>query len=586
MDFILASLQGFTSGIGSFLLLLGLLIFVHELGHFAAAKYFGVRVETFSLGFGPKILNYKHGDTTYAISIIPLGGYVKMYGDDPSAVLPEDQKQYSFLHKPVWPRIVIVIAGPLMNLFFAIFLFFCLGVSGERVPSTQLGDIQENTAAYASGFRSGDKVTAVNSAPVRQWKDVKELIENNADHNLTFTVERKNEESVVSAEVIATPKLIKNPFIFSTKSEVGSIEGLSLDSRAAVVGVSDPKSIAGLAGIQSLDLVEEINGEKVGYWRDLAPMIKSAMFKAAETGKMDITVRSTADIDSDKEAPLRKLTITREMLAPITKNSATRAVEPSDLGLSDPQTFLSTVKKGSPGLSMKAAVSDSPATKAGLKSGDQLVEINGVQIKTWEDVLSQVKGYKESPDGLKVSYRRDGEVKTVSVYPEMTEIPDAQGGLDKRYAIGITPAILNSANPPTTIKYGPGEALMLGVKQSYDFSVLIGMSMVRLITGDVSARNVGGVITIGRVAKQSIDAGWDIFVKTMAVISINLFLLNLLPVPVLDGGHLLFFTIEAIKGTPISLKKLEVAQQVGLALLLSLMVFALFNDITHWISSR
>ncbi len=578
MDFILASLQGLTSGFGSFILLLGLLIFVHELGHFAAAKYYGVRVETFSLGFGKKILNYKRGDTTYALSIIPLGGYVKMYGDDPSAVLPEDQKQYSFLHKPVWPRIVIVLAGPLMNLFFAIFLFAILGIAGERVPSTQIGDILDSTPAFASGFRSGDKIVAVNSTPVRQWKDVKDVVEDNADHTLTFTVERTTGEAKETAEVTATPKLIANPFIFSTKSKVGNIEGLALDSRAAVVGVSDPNSPAGKAGIKSLDLIEEINGYKVSYWRDLGPILKAAVAKLNEAGKIDFKVRSTANIDDGKESPLRSISMSKEMIG--------NATVTDEFGLLDPQTFLATVKKGSPGLSLKGIANDSPATKAGLQSGDQLVEINGQAIKVWEDVLGQVKGYKESKDGLKVTYRRAGELKTATVYPEMTEIPDALGGLDKRFAIGITPGIMNSGNPPTTIKYGPGQALWQGVRSSYDFSVLIGMSMVRLIQGEVSARNVGGVITIGRVAKQSLDAGWDIFVKTMAVISINLFLLNLLPVPVLDGGHLLFFTIEGIKGTPISLRKLEVAQQVGLALLLCLMAFALFNDITHWISSR
>lgn len=584
MDFILASLQGLTSGFGSFILLLGLLIFVHELGHFAAAKYYGVRVETFSLGFGKKILNYKHGDTTYALSIIPLGGYVKMYGDDPSATLPEDQKQYSFLHKPVWPRIVIVLAGPLMNLFFAIFLFALLGIAGERVPGTQIGDISEKTPAYASGFRSGDKIVAVNSSPVRQWKDVKDVIEDNADRSLTFTVERLNVDPKApsqTAEVVATPKLIQNPFIFSTKSQIGTIEGLSLDSRAAVVGISDPQSPAGKAGVKSLDLIEEINGQKVSYWRELDTVLKAAVATAADTGKIEMKVRSTANIDDGKEADLRSVTITKEMM-----DAAPKAASAEDFGLLDPQTFLATVKKGSPGLSLKGIANDSPATKAGLQSGDQLVEINGQPISAWEDVLGQVKGYKESKEGLKVVYRRAGELKTAVVYPEMTEIPDAQGGLDKRYAIGITPGIMNAGNPPITIKYGVGQALWQGVKSSYDFSVLIGMSMIRLVQGEVSARNVGGVITIGRVAKQSLDAGWDIFIKTMAVISINLFLLNLLPVPVLDGGHLLFFTIEAIKGTPISLRKLEVAQQVGLALLLCLMVFALFNDITHWISSR
>lgn len=573
----MTTLQALPTGIFSFILLLGLLVFVHELGHFAVAKFYGVRVEVFSLGFGKKILQKKYGDTVYAISMIPLGGYVKMYGDDPTKDLPESEKQYAFLHKPIWPRIAIVLAGPLMNLFFAIFLFFCLGFFGETVPGTQIGDIKEGTPAYAAGFRSGDHIKAINGEPVQQWKDIKELIEASAGKELTFTVERAQTTEPVM--VTATPVAGPNPFIFSTRSEIGIIEGLDLESKAAVVGISDIQSRAAQSGLGPLELVEAVNGQKVNTWRELETQLIEAFSQAQTTNApLKLTVRSLQEQPGRKQAKPREVEIN---ISDLQSSSSLMA----QIGLLDPQTFFLSVKKGSPGLSVTSAINESPAAAAGLKSGDQVLAVNDKPVTQWEDFLHAVKNYDEKSGGLKVTYRRQGEEQTVTVVPELTEIPNSQGGLDKRYAIGVIPAVLSAPNTPTVLKLGFGAAIAHGFSQSWEYTKLIAMSVVRLVQAQVSPRNIGGVFTIGRVASQSFQAGWDVFVKTMAVISINLFLLNLLPVPVLDGGHLVFFTIEAIKGSPLSLRKLELAQQIGLVLLLSLMAFALFNDLTHWISS-
>ncbi|MCB0392896.1 MAG: RIP metalloprotease RseP, partial [Bdellovibrionales bacterium] len=165
------------SGVGPAIILLGLLIFVHELGHFLVAKACGVRVEVFSLGFGKKILSYVYGDTTYCISIVPLGGYVKMYGDDPTASVPEDQKKWAFLHKPVSQRIAIVLAGPLMNLAFAFPLFLGIGYSGEELASNQLGEIAIASPAYKYGFRSGDKIVSINNEEIKYWKEIQKKLE-------------------------------------------------------------------------------------------------------------------------------------------------------------------------------------------------------------------------------------------------------------------------------------------------------------------------------------------------------------------------------------------------------------------------
>ena len=221
------SLIGFiVSGIsyvGPFIILMGTLIFIHEMGHFLVAKYFGVRVEVFSLGFGKSLYQFTRGDTTYKLSMIPLGGYVKMFGDDPTAELVSEEQQYSFLHKPVWQRIAIVLAGPLMNFFIAIPIFGLILALGYKAPANIVGDIRPNTPAYAAGFRSGDTITKINNENTESWIDVEKTISTNFDKNLSFTVKSSTGED--KKFNIDIPKQ-DNKQLFGTSKYVGKIDGL------------------------------------------------------------------------------------------------------------------------------------------------------------------------------------------------------------------------------------------------------------------------------------------------------------------------------------------------------------------------
>lgn len=296
MEFLLTFVQDKLSALVPFIVLLGLLIFVHELGHFLVAKLFGVRVETFSLGFGKKILQFKKGDTTYAISLIPLGGYVKMFGDDPTATVSDDQKRYAFLHKPVGQRIAIVLAGPLMNLFFALVLFFMVAFIGTPVAGPQIGEIETQSQAYQAGFRSGDKILKVEGQDMSYWQQIQDKIKSHAGKSLTFSVEREADRSVV--EISAVPKLVPNEDVFALDHEVGGIEGLKLYSKAPVVGVVSADSIAAKAGLLPLDIIEKIDGVDVLYWRQLGPML----LEHAADGKLDLTV-SEYQRSSEANAP-------------------------------------------------------------------------------------------------------------------------------------------------------------------------------------------------------------------------------------------------------------------------------------------
>jgi regulator of sigma E protease len=556
MEQIFTYLTSFISSLGPFFLLLGLLIFVHEFGHFIVAVMCGVRVETFSLGFGKKILKYKRGHTTYCVSIIPLGGYVKMFGDDPTNPPPPEDQGQSFLHQPVLPRIAIVLAGPLMNLLFAALLFAHIAYWGEPVPGTKIGDVATSSAAYQGGLRSGDTILKINNNELKTWREVVETIETRAGLNTLFEVASESGET---KKLNLTPELKSNPNIFSLEREVGVVDGLGIDSRSPVVSVPDESKSF---GIKHLDLVLKINGEKIEYYRDLDARL-SALLVAGKA--FTLHLENTLEASGKAER-----TITIEP-----KNIARGTSAMARLGLESSELSIFSVKK------------DSPAAIAGLAPGDRLLSIGSKTLTAWGDILENVKTYDPARGPLSVKVARAGSKIDFQIIPEVTEIPNQKGNFDKRFAIGISPALYTTSNPMVIFKAdGFLASLRLGAVKSWEWTKLIGISFVRLIQAEVSAKNIGGVISIGKVANQSYDMGWVAFIKMMAILSINLFLLNLLPVPVLDGGHLVFFTIEAIKGSPLSLKKMEIAQQVGLVLLLALMGLSFFNDITnllfHW----
>ena len=549
-------INGFVSGVGPFFLLLGLLIFVHELGHFLVAKFFNVRVETFSLGFGKKILKFQYGETTYALSLIPLGGYVKMFGDDPSAEVAPEERDRAFLHKPVMQRVAVVLAGPIMNLLFAIVIFTVVGFIGEDVAGPVVGDVPTDSAAFAAGFRAGDKITKVSGEATPTWNLVRHAIEDAGQRALEFTIERPGEAAPLKLE--ASTHLAENDNIFSRTRQVGELTGLVAESRGTAIGVIDPKGAAARAGLRSLDVIQKIGDRKVTYWRDLSPALADAAKAGGPIALEVINLDATEPAQATRTISLASAVATPEALG----------IEPSEL-------YILQVKK------------DSPADRAGVKVGDKVIRVGDAKVLKWDDVLAQVKAFDAAKESLAFVIVRDGAEKTLDVRPEMTKLMSMKGQEEKRFTIGIASAFYQVGPEPVHYRVsGVGALISNGLRETVHWTEFVVMSLVRLVQGEVSAKNVGGVITIGRVASHSFAAGLATFMKTMAIISINLFLLNLLPVPVLDGGHLVFYAIEGLKGAPLSLRKMELAQQIGLMLLMFLMVFAFFNDITNLFAGR
>lgn len=556
MDSIISILQSGATAIIPFVILLGILIFVHELGHFLVARWNGVRVEVFSLGFGKKILQYKKGDTTYALSIVPLGGYVKMFGEQPGDSIAEEDKKVSFTHKNVWQRISIVLAGPLMNLIFAFFLFIAIAGIGEEQRSPIAGDILENTPAYSYGLRSGDKIVSVNDKKVRSFEEFQKELNKFKNSEVKLLVQRENssEESSIIAKVKSVPN--KNPI--SMDSMIGEIEGFSLLSKGTIIGLQEDSALATL-GLKSGDRIASVNGKQIRFWREL----EKELMAVGQTEALQLQIERQAN---PKEKPENiSLTLSPKALV---KDYST-----ASLNIESAELFVDSV------------VEKSPAALAGIQPKDRLVEINNKTLTKWDDVITIIKA-TEADQPVNVKLLRESKLISLDIKPQMTEQMNLQGKEEKRFTIGVIPIINIADIDFVKVKAeSMGEAFVRGLGRTWEVSVMTVLSFVKLIQNQISPKNIGGVLSIGQAASDSFKMGLSSFLQMMALISINLFILNLLPIPVLDGGHMVFYTIEVIKGSPLSVKKMEVAQQVGMILLMSLMVFALFNDFTRFFGS-
>ncbi len=569
MELITSIFQQGYSVIVPFILLLGLLIFVHELGHFLVAKYFGVRVEVFSIGFGKKIFSFKRGDTTYALSLFPLGGYVKMFGDEVGAEVDPADKPFSFVHKPVLQRMAVVLAGPMMNLFFAIFLYLIIVMVGEDVKAPIVGDIHPTSIAYQTGFRDGDRVLKIGNEKVQSWNDIQEMLSKYIGATVDVEVSRAetHQNEILKVNPVAAP----NPLIVALHSTIGDVQGLSNITLAPMIGVSinNLKSNSGIniAGLKTGDYINKVNEIDIKSFRELRKTLLSLQGKEVQISgeRMKPEIDTSKVEGKTKEEVTEKFTLNIKL--PELKSENDFWFERSDL-------YLAKV------------MPDTPASKAGIKSGDRMLSINGLGLDRWEDVQSQIKNYKESSGPLKIEISRDGQKLLFDLEPEFSETMSPQGMHEKRFTIGIVPWY---AQTPPLVEKLIQDNLWSGFKRSifktYEVTIMTLNGFVKLFKSQISSKNIGGIISIGQAASETFKMGWMQFLTMMALVSVNLFVLNLLPVPVLDGGHMVFYTIEVLKGSPLSLKKMELAQRVGIVLLMSLMVFSLFNDFSRIFSS-
>jgi regulator of sigma E protease len=454
-----ALLGGALDYVVSAVVALGALIFIHELGHFLVAKGMGVGVERFSLGFGPRIWSFRRGETEYCLSIVPLGGYVKMTGEEAhgeDAIHPASEAvtdpAKSFSAKPLWARALIVFAGPGMNFVLAAVIFSVVYAAvGVPISEPTIGRVVPDSAAAQGGLRPRDRVVAIDGKPVEHWGEIDEAVTRANGRPLALTIERDG----VRQDVAVTPRKVPVRTPFNEPAEAWSIGA-------------------------------------------------------------------------------------RPYLPPV----------------------VGEVRSGM------------PAAEAGLQPRDRVVALNGQAIETWDELAEMISA--RADETLTLRIERDGSRMDVTVTPRVEVERDAFGNETKVGRIGIA-----TATSQTFKRSDPISAVASGLARTWDVTAITVVSIWKLLTGTIPASNIGGPLQISMVAGQQAQQGAVSYAFFVALISINLAILNLLPVPMLDGGHLLFFAIEAVLGRPLSVRKREIAQQIGLALLLLLMVFALFNDLTR-----
>jgi regulator of sigma E protease len=436
-----------------FLVVLGVLVAFHELGHFLAARWVGVKVLKFSLGFGPKLFGRKMGETEYLLSAIPLGGYVKLFGEDETEATTQEDRARSFAHQGLWGKVLIVAAGPGFNFILAYFIFAGWLATGAPlfVPTFQdlTPDIEAmvpGSPADTAGIQIGDRVSRVNGRDIATRTELFDAVAKSNGQALTLEIKRGEQVKTLTV----TPTTVPGP---------------------------------------------QVSAQEPGYY----------------------------------------------------------------LGVEETPPLVTSVMQSS------------PAAKAGLQAGDQVSKIEGQTIHTWSQMTGIVK---ENPNRqLQVEVLREGHRVPLTVTPS-AEKAMVNGQSVEVGKIGISGpgrSIMRSSTPLLGLYDGLGA--------TWGWTELTAIGLYKMIVGDISSKNIGGPLTIANISGEAAAQGASSVVFLIAILSINLGVLNLLPIPILDGGHLLFFLIEGILRKPLGERQREIAQQAGLVLLVGVMIFAFWNDL-------
>ncbi|HHH36157.1 MAG TPA: RIP metalloprotease RseP [Gammaproteobacteria bacterium] len=451
-------MNAFFSSVFFFIVAIGVLITVHEFGHFWVARRLGVKVLRFSIGFGRPLLSWrrKNDETEYVLAAIPLGGYVQML-DEREGPVAESETARAFNRKPVGSRLAIVAAGPLANFLFAIvayWLMFVIGVSGIK---PLIGDVQPDSLAGQGGFRNGDLILTIDGRRVQTW----------------------------------------NGAFLALMEE-------SLEGRRVEVEVRDESGIRRLRVLDFGSLPEGV----------------------------------------DRSSLMDNLGL-RPYSPPI----------PPVIGRLEPGGV---------------------AAQAGLEAGDRILEVDGRPVDDWRAWVDIVRRHPGQP--LRVRLSRGEEVLTLTLTPEVVET--SSGRIGRIGAAVSYPGELLKEMMAVE-RYSPLASLGVAMARTWDMTLLTFRMLWRMVVGDVSVANLGGPIRIAQYAGYSASAGFVSFIGFLALISISLGVLNLLPIPVLDGGHLLYYTIEAVKGSPLSEEVQALGQRLGIAILIGVMVIAFYNDLVQ-----
>ena len=521
------------------LLLLGIVVLVHEFGHFLVARLCGVRVDAFSIGFGKVLFKKKIGDTEYRISLFPLGGYVKMLGESTSEEndIGEKDIPFAFSSKKWWQKVLIVAAGPVFNMIFAFFVFMAVSFFQFSAPASVLEFVSPDGAAYAAGISDGDRIVEIQGKQIAVWEDISLAA-------ATVSDDGKCSEISVKVEKAFT-KEIKTYTFAPKKGTYTDLFG-DIQNRCELGVVRFPREpkiflLNDFQGLENGDTVLSVDGEAISRYYELAERIRK---------------------------PFRQMVVMRDR---------------KEITVDFPENAFEEMKIAYGGLIISSVEKGSYSEKVGIRKGDFITAVNDLQVTAPFQFYTIMEKLKEG-DAVKLGIIRDGELQHVEFIASFDEKENDMTGLrDKRINWGA----YFDVDYADEVYAKRNNLLTFPVKYAADRIVEVISSTFKgfayMVRGKISAKGLGGPIMIFDISKRAADAGIQFFLSIMAMISVNLGLINLFPIPVLDGGYVVIYGIEGICRKVIPAKIKEKALYVGLFLLCALMVFAIFNDFTRYI---
>jgi regulator of sigma E protease len=531
---------------------LGFLIFIHELGHFYAAKRCGIKVNTFSLGFGPKLIGVQRGETEYKISLLPFGGYVQMEGENPSE---QTGAPGEFASASIGSRALVVAAGPVVNLLFGVLVYWLVFATGLNTDAArliggltglplgeketvQIGWVADDGAGADGGIMPGDILVSVNGNSIRHWFTFQTRVFTSANKTLELVVERDGVRETLSVKPDAIP---------SVRGDIGEIRVSS--GSTTIVSHVEEGSLAAQAGLQDGDIVESINGERL----HSVPYFGSGVWHPSANWIEEKYKTLYNNINENREA----LTL-----------GIRRSDEVLTLQLPVDWQVLAGVQKGS------------IAEEAGIQNGDVLLTLNGASINE-TTLYSQLTAAANQP--VEIGLMRAGNLKQVTLSSEtqsseISEIDPEEVMFGLMWRTSLSGMQLASKTAPLP-EYNLFTGFGKGVEATWLTFTAVGRTLQQLIGGEVSPKHLAGPIGIASATNTMFSRlGLSSVIFFIGFISINLCIVNLLPIPIADGGQLLFFAVEKIRGKPMPRKAQEIVQQVTIVLLIAFFLYVTWFD--------